>query len=106
MPGISSFQYMMAKLGKSWQGANLLSLHGREENLDTIKKHKFSIILTDKDNSPSSISKRLYKLGIEGIIYAGFNLSYEDERIIKVNIGEALEDISPLSVVVVENAMD
>ena len=28
------------------------------------------------------------------------------ERIIKVNIGEALEDISPLSVVVVENAMD
>ncbi len=106
MPGLSSFQYMMAKLGKSWQGANLLSLHGREENLDTIKEHKFSIILTDKDNSPSSISKRLYKMGIEGIIYAGFNLSYEDERIIKVNIGEALEDISPLSVVVVENAMD
>ena len=106
MPGISSFQYMMAKLGLSWQGANLMSLHGRNENLESIREHELSIILTDSENTPSRISNEIYKLGIRGKIYAGFNLSYEDEIIIKVNIGDKIEDISSLAVVVVENEMD
>ena len=55
MPGLSSFQYMMAKLGISWQGANFLSLHGRMESLETVKENKISIILIDKDNTPSKI---------------------------------------------------
>ena len=45
-------------------------------------------------------------MGIKGGIYAGFNLSYEDERIIKAEIGKRIEDISPLAVVVIENEMD
>lgn len=106
MPGISSFQYMMAKLGLSWQGANLISLHGRSGALESVKKHKLSIILTDSKNTPSIISKEIYKLGIRGTIYAGFNLSYENEKIIKVNIGDKIEDISSLAVVVVENEVD
>lgn len=106
MPGLSSFQYMTAKLGIGWQGANLLSLHGRKENLDTVKDHRLSIILTDKDNTPSNISKWLYRIKVKGTIYAGFNLSYEDERIVKARIGETIEDISPLAVVVIENEMD
>ena len=106
MPGISSFQYMMAKLGLSWQGAKLMSLHGRNENLESIREHELSIILTDSENTPSRISNEIYKLGIRGKIYAGFNLSYEDEIIIKVNIGDKIEDISSLAVVVVENEMD
>ena len=106
MPGISSFQYMMAKLGLSWQEANLMSLHGRNENLESIREHELSIILTDSENTPSRISNEIYKLGIRGKIYAGFNLSYEDEIIIKVNIGDKIEDISSLAVVVVENEMD
>src|SRR5699024_8693350 len=69
MPGISSFQYMMVKLGLSWQGANLISLHGRNEGLESVKKHKLSIILTDSKNTPSTISKEIYNLGIRGKIY-------------------------------------
>lgn len=106
LPGISSFQYMMSKLQKSWQDANFLSLHGRSESLEKVKEHKLSIILIDKDNTPSFISKELFKLNIKGTIYAGFNLSYDDEKIIKVNIGEEIEDISSLGVVVIENEMD
>lgn len=49
MPGISSFQYMMAKLGLSWQGANLISLHGRIEPLTSVKGNRLSIILTDSE---------------------------------------------------------
>ncbi|MEL7598470.1 MAG: precorrin-6y C5,15-methyltransferase (decarboxylating) subunit CbiE, partial [Clostridiaceae bacterium] len=32
IPGISSFQYMVAKLNKAWQESFLGSLHGREED--------------------------------------------------------------------------
>lgn len=106
LPGISSFQYMMSKLQKPWQDANFLSLHGRNESLEKVKGHKTSIILIDKDNTPSFISKELFNLDIKGIIYAGFNLSYDDENIIKVNIGEEIEDVSSLGVVVIENEMD
>lgn len=106
LPGLSSFQYMMGKLQKSWQNANFLSLHGRDESLEKAKSYKLSILLIDKDNSPNKISKRLYELNIKGKIYAGFNLSYDDEKIIIKNTGEEIEDISPLGVVVIENEMD
>ncbi|OZV12521.1 precorrin-6y C5,15-methyltransferase (decarboxylating) subunit CbiE [Tissierella sp. P1] len=106
LPGLSSFQYMMGKLQKSWQNANFLSLHGRDENLENIKSHKLSILLIDKENTPNKISKELYELDIRGKIYAGFNLSYENEKIIMKNIGEEIENISSLGVVVVENEMD
>ena len=106
IPGISSFQYMVSKLQKPWQNAKFLSLHGREEDLNEVKNHKLSIILIDKDNMPSSISRKLYELGIRGIIHSGFNLSYEEEIIISKKIGEKIEDVSSLGVVVVENEMD
>lgn len=106
LPGISSFQYMMGKLKKSWQYANFLSLHGRDEGLDNVKNNPLTIILTDKNNTPSKISKALNSLGVKGKIYAGFNLSYDDEKIVLADIGDDIEDISPLAVVVIENEMD
>ncbi len=106
LPGLSSFQYMMSKLNKSWHDAVFLSLHGRNENLVSIKNNLLTILLTDKDNPPSSISEKLGKLGMKGKIYAGYNLSYPEEKIIEKNIGEKIKDISPLAVVVIENEMD
>lgn len=106
IPGISSFQYMMAKLEKPWQNAKFLSLHGREEDLSKARDHKLSIILIDKGNMPSSISKQLYELGMRGRIHVGFNLSYENEKIISKKIGDEIEGISSLGVVVVEDEMD
>lgn len=106
LPGISSFQYMMCKLQKSWEDAKFLSLHGRKDDLNIVRDHDLSIILIDKDNLPSSISKTLYELRIKGKMYVGFNLSYSDEKIIKVNIGEKIDDISSLGVVVIENEVD
>lgn len=106
LPGLSSFQYMMSKLEKGWQNAKFISLHGRDESLEVIKENNLVIMLTDKENSPSCISKKLWTLGIKGTMYIGFNLSYDDEEIKKINIGEEVEDISTLSVVVIENEMD
>lgn len=106
LPGISSFQYMMAKLQKPWQNAKFLSLHGRVDDLREVKNHELSILLIDKENLPSSISRRLYDLGIKGKIHIGFNLSYENESIVSEKIGAEIEDISSLGVVVIENEMD
>lgn len=106
LPGISSFQYMMGKLQKSWQNAKFVSLHGREEDLGKTKDYHTTIILIDSQNTPSTISKKLYDLGLRGNIYVGFNLSYENEKIISKKIGDEIADISSLGVVVVENEMD
>ncbi len=106
LPGLSSFQYMMAKLEKPWQGAKFISLHGRDFNLSEIVKDRQIIALIDKDNNPSFISNELKKLGLKGTMHIGFNLSYEDEKIIKINIGEEVEEYSSLGVVVIENEVD
>jgi cobalt-precorrin-7 (C5)-methyltransferase len=105
LPGLSSFQYMMNKLQKPWQECIFVSLHGRDHDLEDILGHKLIIILIDKINSPSYISKELDKLGMKGRMYVGFNLSYDDEKIIRANIGDEIEDYTSLGVVVIENEM-
>ncbi|HZJ82335.1 MAG TPA: precorrin-6y C5,15-methyltransferase (decarboxylating) subunit CbiE [Clostridia bacterium] len=106
LPGLSSFQYLMCKLQMSWQGAKFLSLHGRDHDLKDLLNHRLVIMLIDKRNTPNHISREFGKLGMLGTMYVGFNLSYDDEKIIKARIGEKIEDYSSLGVVVVENEMD
>ena len=106
MPGLSSFQYLMAKLEKPWQEAKFISLHGRNGDLESVRDYRTSIILIDKDNNPNFISIELKRLNIKGIMYIGFDLSYDSEKIIKINIGEEVVDHSSLGVVVIENEMD
>lgn len=104
IPGISSFQYLMSKLNKSWQSAVLGSLHGRkEEFLQKIKSSKLSIWLTDKENSPDFICRELIRNNIKALVYVGVNLSYEDELIVSGTEKEISEmKFSELSVVVIE----
>lgn len=106
LPGMSSFQYLMASLQKSWVGATFLSLHGRVDSLTKDSLGELTIILTDSKFTPSYISKTLNQLGIKGKMYIGFNLSHSDEVIISKNIGQEIDDISSLAVVVVEREMD
>ncbi|MGO1468691.1 MAG: precorrin-6y C5,15-methyltransferase (decarboxylating) subunit CbiE [Tissierella sp.] len=105
-PGLSSFQYLMGSLQKSWTGASFLSLHGRKDSLSGKDIDKLTVILTDKENTPSYICKRLDALNVKGKIHVGFNLSHDDEFIVTKNIGEKIEDISSLAVVVIEREMD
>lgn len=107
IPGVSSIQYMMSKLQISWHNANLVSFHGREEEreekIQSIITSPLSLILTDKNNTPNDISKLLKDRKMHGKLYAGFDLSYNDEEIIKVDIGEDIINKSSLAVVVVES---
>ncbi len=106
VPGLSSFQYLMSAIQKSWQDANLFSLHGRDYDLSEALKYSLNICLTDGVHTPSSISKELYDLGARGKITAGYDLSYDEEKIITKNIGDDFPTESILAVVVIEIEMD
>lgn len=106
IPGISSFQYLFAKLKKTWQDTYLGSVHGRELDYVGILKDMGSVtLLTDnKENSPSNIAKVLMDNNLENAkIYVGESLSYDDE---KITIGSPREIMSRnfgMSVVVIEH---
>ena len=104
VPGISSLQYMMSRLQKSWHHAGLTSLHGRPDELNKIAENQFSVILTDRRHNPDYISKRLKELGISGTLYVGFELSYDTEEIVTAEIGDSIGNPSRISIVVVERA--
>ena len=106
IPGISSIQYFMAKLKKSWHAATFVSLHGRDGSLEAVKHAPRSLILTDKTNTPHTISKRLQADGMTGTLYIGYDLSYNTERIICRAIGDDVEESGTISLVLVEHAMD
>lgn len=108
VPGVSSFQYLMSKLGKPWQDARLCSLHGRNEKfIEEVRNNKLSIWLTDKNNTPNYICGELIKNHIRALVYVGENLSYEDEKISKGTEEEMYRgNYSTLCVVVVENGED
>ncbi len=104
IPGLSSFQYLMAKLQKSWQDAYVGSLHGRDADFETITRdYQVSIWLTDKVQNPSYICGELLKQKQDYWVYVGENLSYPDEKITQGRPEELeVKSWSDLSIVVVE----
>lgn len=105
IPGISSFQYLFSKIGRSWKDYELRSLHGRKlPFLDRLQEKKGLFLLTDGVHSPDWIARELVKAG-KGHYHMiiGENLSYENERILE-DQAEAIQNMSfdRLSVVVIE----
>ena len=92
IPGISSLQYLFAKLGETWQDARLMSLHGRNQDLATAVKENGKLgILTDKSNNTAFIAKTLAAAGLtNSTIYVGEDLSYPNEKITRLTVAEAL----------------
>lgn len=108
IPGISSFQYMMSKLQKSWQDAYLASLHGRKADFKkTVQAYPLSIWLTDQVHNPNYIGKKLMEMEGDWQVYVGENLSYDDEKISQGRPQDLqAESWSDLSVVVVERKIE
>ncbi|MEG2897810.1 MAG: precorrin-6y C5,15-methyltransferase (decarboxylating) subunit CbiE [Eubacterium sp.] len=92
IPGISSLQYLFAKIGKTWQDAEMMSLHGRDQNLiERVATGNRVGILTDGEHNTAFIAKQLKIFGYEDKwLYVGEDLSYDDERITRLNVEEAL----------------
>ena len=102
IPGISSLQYIFSKINKGYEDARWISLHGMDTDLDLFIKHRTKLgILLDKEKNVNYVASLLKDTN--AIIYVGERLSYDDEKITKLTIEEALNYSSEtLSVVVVD----
>lgn len=91
-PGISSFTYFFSKIAMKWDDVILSSVHG--ENIDylqLIQVNKKVAFLTDTKVTPKIIAKEMKKKGItHKKFYIGERLSYEDEKITKLSIEDAI----------------
>lgn len=106
IPGISSFQYLFSKINRSYKEYSLLSLHGRDVDVqERLKNHKGIFLLTDGIFTPSKIAKELIKGGYGDFgMVVGEELSYEEERIEEGRVKDfADKEFSNLCVVVIEN---
>ncbi|MCR5419254.1 MAG: precorrin-6A reductase [Lachnospiraceae bacterium] len=96
-PGISSFAYLSAKLGESYEDACLFSLHGRDtkEKLESLVQkvrygHKTFALLSGATDI-SRIAEALEERGIDAEICVGSDLSSEKERISVLTLQQARE---------------
>ena len=103
VPGISTVSYLSSKLKISLNEVKTISFHGREIEKSMIDSKKL-MVYTDSKNTPNRVSKWLSEMGYSGTIVAGFNLSYDDESIIKFDIGEEIHEYSDLNILYVELA--
>ena len=83
IPGISSVQYMFAKLGLHWYDAFVSSLHGKEFDFaEKMNNYNKMGLLTDNKFTPQKIAEELFRNSQNDIkIFVGENLSYENEKI-------------------------
>ncbi len=103
-PGISSMSYFCAKLGISWQDAGIISLHGvsseewRPALLDCVRTHEKTFFLTSGIEDVKEVA-RLLKKEIQpekgDKLYLGYQLSYEEETIIDVELDKIEELVNP-----------
>lgn len=99
--GISSVSYFCAKIKKSYDEAEIVSMHGRKCNIvSEVRGHKKVIALLG--DNPCG---KLCKYGLGGAeIYIGENLSYTDEKILHGKAEDFKNEIiAPLSVIMIIN---
>lgn len=106
VPGISSMQLAMARLGiPSWADVRFHSAHGRplDDCLSALTDCSRALVLTDSVSPPHTVALRLHENGFRGRVAVCENLGYPEERVTSGSPSEiAVQVFSPLSVVFVE----
>ena len=82
--GVSSLNYFCAKVRVPWQDAFLVSAHGRAHNaVGAVQSHAKTFIITGGATKVQDICSSLTSCGMGDVrVYAGENLSYDDERVV------------------------
>ena len=106
IPGISSVQLAFAKIGRTWNDACFMSLHGRSGKLASVVKkitdNEKVAVLTDNANNVKLIAKKLLETGVkERKIFVCENLSLEEERIREFDVSSIMRiRVSDLNVII------
>ena len=104
-PGISSVIYLAAKLGKSWEDAKILSMHGRSQNfIHVVANHEKTFLILGKSAGKEICEKLKYYHLEQVTVSVGNHLSYPDEEIV-IKKGNKLqaEDFGDLTTILIEN---
>lgn len=114
IPSPTIVQQAFARLGRSWEGIEVLSLHGRGETFSDFwgavyrcshcPGPAYLAVYTDATNTPSLLAKRLLDRGQQHWRMIVFeDLGAPDERISSITLFEAsLREFSPLNLVILE----
>ena len=86
IPGISSLQYLCARLGTPWQDARVLSAHGRDLSPAALcfaaRTNAHVFVLLDGERDPAWVKGALDEGGLGALkLCIGERLSYPDEHI-------------------------
>lgn len=107
IPGISSIQYMYARLKRTWQDSKIASIHGRDQDfIKYIRENRSVGLLLDGEHNINYIAKNLKAENIKNkVLYLGEELSYPEEKITKLSVDEALvfKAKTDLAVAVIED---
>ena len=107
-PNVSSVQAAFARLGRPWQQAQWVSLHGRPlaSLRASLQGDRLYALLTDRDSSPTAIARVLVETGFdESKLWIAEDLGADRERFRSfraVELADAATEFSPLNVVIVE----
>ena len=104
LPGVSSLNALFARLGRTWQGAALVSCHGRVGPLvDTVRRSAVTFALTG--GNASDLGAALTKAGFgELTVTVGEDLGRETERVRTMTARELAEaQVGSLACLVVDN---
>lgn len=94
LPGISSLAYFSAKLGMGWQDAGIVSTHGVSEKewmsrlYESVRTKKKTFFITSGLLDVQKIGELLAPLSEENELqlYLGYQLSYENEKILCMDV--------------------
>ncbi len=102
-PAPTSLQLAFARIGRPWQDADWVSLHGRDPEIlaSALQKRPAALaVLTDPNNGgASTVQRMLRSSGLEASteLWLCENLGHADERVQQIAPGTALpEDMHPL----------
>ena len=108
-PHVSAIQLAFSRAKLPWQGATLVSVHGRSltQLAPAVKRGEPLIaILTDGHNTPAAIARFLESLALPTTYQAwvGENLGSADEQVRQFSLAAmaALETVAPLNVVILQ----
>ena len=94
LPGISSISALYAIVGRPWENAEIISLHGRalSGNEDwSLKDGRDRFLLLDGSESLHQVCRCLLECGQEKAqILVGENLGYEEEKVTAGSPGQIL----------------
>ena len=106
LPGISSFSYLCAKLGKSYEESCMVSVHGRIHNIAAdVSAHASVFALSGGKDGVNKICRDLLAAGLGKVqVFVGECLSYPEEKITIGTPEELLQqEFQPLTALLIEN---